>query len=79
MQEQQPVTPLLYEVVEPTTEQTTVGDVLLGSFAVVGAIAVVALVLGVLCAGVMIGLRRARGQDKLTGRGSNSVRLGLGG
>ena len=29
-------------------------------------------------AGIMIGLRRARGRDRLTGRGSDSTRLGLG-
>ena len=74
---QQPVTPFVTEVVEPTTEPTTVVDVLVGSLAVVGAVAVVALVLGLLCAGVLIGLKRARGQDKLGGRGSDSVRLDL--
>ena len=76
---QQPVTPFVTEVVEPTTEPTTVVDVLLGSFAVIGAVALVAFVLGLLCAGVLIGLKRARGQDELSGRGSDSVRLDLGG
>ena len=73
----QPITPLVYELVEPTTEQTTVIDVLWGSLGVIGAVAGFAVVLGMLLAGVMIGLR-FRGRDKLTGRGSDSVRLGLG-
>ena len=79
MRAQQPITPFVTEIVEPTTEQTTVVDVLVGSFAIIGAVVAFALVLGVLCAGIMIGLKRARGQDRLTGRGSDSVRLGLDG
>lgn len=75
---QQPVTPFVTEVVEPTTEPTTVVDVLFGAFSVIGAVAAVALFLGLACAAVLIGLKRARGQDRLTGRGSDSVRLGLG-
>ena len=74
----QPITPLVYELVEPTTEQTTVIDVLWGSLGVIGAVAGFAVVLGMLLAGVMIGLQRFRGRGKLTGRGSDSVRLGLG-
>ena len=73
----QPVTPLLYKVVERTTEQTTVLDVLGGSLAIVGALAAVAAVLGVAYAGLLIGIRRMRGQDKLTGSGRDSVQLRL--
>lgn len=75
----QPLTPFLYEVVEPTTEQTTVLDVVFGSLAVAGAVAAVALVLGLACAAVMIGIRRMRGRDDLGGGRSQGVRLGLGG
>ena len=75
----QPATPFVYEVAEPTTAQTTVVDVLLGAAAVVGAVAVVALVLGLALAGLMIGIRRMRGENGLTGRGREGARLGLGG
>ncbi len=71
----QPVTPLLYKVIEKTTEQTTVLDVLKGSFAIVGTLAAVAVVLGVAYAGLLIGIRRMRGQDKLAGSGSVQLRL----
>ncbi|MDE2907364.1 MAG: hypothetical protein OXQ28_14915 [Acidobacteriota bacterium] len=75
----QPATPFVYEVVEPTTAQTTVVDVVLGAVAVAGAVAVVALVLGLALAGVMIGIRRMRGDDGLTGRDRQGASLGLGG
>lgn len=75
---QQPVTPSVYELVEPTTAPTTVVDVLFGSLTVIGAMAVVAVVLGVAFAAIMIVVKRARGQDRLSGEGSSSLRLGLG-
>ena len=39
----QPATPFVYEVVEPTTAQTTVVDVVVGAVAVAGAVAGFAL------------------------------------
>lgn len=71
----QPVTPFIYEVVEPTTETTTVVDVLLGAVAVAGALALVAVVLGIAFAGLMLAIRRLRRQDGLASGGG----LGLGG
>ena len=75
----QPAPPFVYEVVEPTTEQTTVVDVVVGAVAVAGAVAVVALALGLAFAGLMIGIRRMRGDDGLSDRGREGARLGLGG
>ena len=75
----QPATPFVYEVVEPTTAQTTVVDVVVGAVAVAGAVAGVALVLGLALAGLMIGFRRMRGDDGLTDRGREGAGLGLGG
>ena len=72
-----PVTPLVYEVVEETTAQTTVVDVLLGSVAFAGAVAGAALLFGVVLAGIMIGFHRRRGRDDPTGHSSGVVRLGL--
>ncbi len=74
----QPATPFVYEVVEPTTAQTTVVDVVVGAVAVTGAVAGVALVLGLALAGLLIGIRRMRGESGLTGRGGEGARLGLG-
>ena len=71
-----PVTPFVYEVIDPTTPTTTALDYLLGAFAVVGAVAAAAIVLGLVFAGTLIAVRRARG-TALTGAGSASLRLGL--
>ena len=73
----EPVTPFVYEVVEPTTPSTTAIDYLLGAFAVVGTVAAAAIVLGLVLAGTLIAVRRARG-TALTGAGSASTRLDLG-
>ena len=70
----QPVTPLVYEVVEPTTEQTTAIDVVLGAFSVVGVLGLVAVLLGVSLAGLLIGVRKLRGGDD----GGSATRLGIG-
>ena len=67
----------VYEVVEPTTPSTTAIDYLLGAFAVVGTVATAAIVLGLVLAGTLIAVRRARG-TALTGAGSASTRLDLG-
>lgn len=75
----QPITPFVYEIVEPTTAPTTVVDVLLGAVAVAGALALVAVVLGIGLAGLLLGIRRLRRRDGLTSGGGSSLRLGLGG
>ena len=73
----EPLIPLIYEVVEAPTPQTTIVEFLLGALGIVAAIAGVAVVLGLGFAGVLIAIRRTRGQDTLSGRGSDSIRLGL--
>ena len=75
----QPATPFVYEVVEPTTAQTTVLDVVLGAAAVAGALAAAALVVGVVFGGLILGVRRLRRQDGLTPGGGSSLNLGVGG
>ena len=74
----EPVTPLVYEVVESTTEQTTVIDVVLGAFSVVGVLGLVAVLLGVSLAGLLIGMRKLRGRDIDGTAGGGAPRLGLG-
>ena len=54
----QPLT--IYEAVPPATAETTIMDVLLGAASVVGGLALGAVLLGLVCAGVLIRLRRAR-------------------
>ncbi|MXZ72731.1 MAG: hypothetical protein F4Z04_14685 [Acidobacteria bacterium] len=69
------MTPAVYEVVEQTTEQTTVVDVLLGTFAFVGVLGLVAVLLGLAMAGGLILLNKDRG-DPASG-GTGATRLGL--
>ena len=54
-------------------------DVVLGAAAVAGALAAVALVLGIVFAGVILGVRRLRRQDGLTPGGGTGLNLGVGG
>ena len=68
----------VYEAVDAPTEQTTILDVLLGASAVIGLLAAVAVVLGLLCAGLLLSIRRRRGDDLGEGGGSAVTRLGLG-
>ena len=72
----EPLTPLVYEAVENTTPPTTILDVLMGSLAIVGMIAVIGLVLGLTLAGSMLLLRRRRGQDQI-GPDGGGISLGL--
>ena len=74
----QPVMPLVYEVVDPTTEQTTVIDVVLGAFSVVGVLGLLAVLLGLSLAGLLIWVRKLRGRDMKETAGGGATRLGLG-
>ena len=73
----EPVMPMVYEVVEATTEQTTVIDVVLGAFSVVGVLGLVAVLLGALLAGLLIGMRKLRGGSVEGTVGGSATRLGL--
>lgn len=75
--QQDPITPLVYELVESTTPQTTVADVVGGAFAVVGVIGAIAFVLGVSFAGALLLLRKWRGEDEVNAESSGAVRLRL--
>jgi hypothetical protein len=76
---QQPLTPIMIEVAsQPATEEISITDVLAGVFGFIGAIAGVAVVLGVLFAGVLILLRHRRSSDPLKGSDSGATSLGLG-
>ena len=74
---QGPIVPIFVEVAEPATAEITVSDVLTGAFSFTGALAVVALVLAVLFASTLIGLRRKRLSNSPSGTTADGVRLGL--
>jgi hypothetical protein len=76
---QQPLTPIIVEVAsQPATEEISIADVLVGVFGFIGAIAGVAVVLGVLFAGGLILLKHRRSSDPLKGSDSGATSLGLG-
>jgi hypothetical protein len=57
--------PIIVHVVEEPAKSTTVGDVLIGSFGLVGLLVIVAVLLGLVLGGALIGLKllRARGRE----------------
>ena len=65
----------VYEIVEQSTPQTTITDVLLGAVWVVVGLAAIAVTLGVVCAGILIGVRRIRETNRAAA--SDMTRLGL--
>ena len=74
---QEPIVPIFVEVAEPAPAEITVSAVLTGAFSFTGAIAVVALVLAVLFASTLIGLRRKRLSNSPSDSTAAVVRLGL--
>ncbi len=75
--QQQPLTPLIVELAEPVTEEITVADVLVGALNFSGVIVLGAVVLALLLAGALIGLRRLSPSNPLNGDETNRTRLNL--
>jgi len=49
--------PIIVRVIQPPTESTTVGDVLIGAIGLTGMLVVVALLLGAVFGGILIGIK----------------------
>ena len=75
--QQQPLTPLIIELADPVTEEITVADVLVGALNFSGVIVLGAVVLALLLAGALIGLRRLSPSNPLNGDETNRTRLNL--
>ncbi|MCH7747076.1 MAG: hypothetical protein E2P06_04615 [Acidobacteria bacterium] len=75
--QQQPLTPLIIELTDPVTEEITVADVLVGALNFSGVIVLGAVLLALLFAGALIGLRRLSPSNPLNGDASNRTRLDL--
>ena len=75
--QQQPLTPLIIELADPGTEESTVADVLVGALNFSGGIVLGAVVLALLLAGALIGLRRLSPSNPLNGDETNRARLDL--
>ena len=70
----QPIT--VYEVAQEPTAQTTISDLLLGVAGVVLGLAGAAVFFGLACAGLLIVLRRMRGEGR-PAADPDATRLGL--
>jgi hypothetical protein len=57
--------PVIVRVVQPTVEETSVADVLIGSIGLTGVLILVAFVLGGLLGGVLIGIKKVRARFNL--------------
>ena len=73
----QPIAPLIVELADPVTEEITVTDVLMGALSLTGWVVLVAVLLALLCAGTLIGLRRFSPSNPINGEKTNRTRLDL--
>jgi hypothetical protein len=73
----QPLTPVFIEVADPVTKEISVSDVLVGALNFSGVIALVAVLLALLLAGALIGLRRVSPSNSLNGEETNRTRMDL--
>jgi len=52
--------PIIVHVIQPPIESTTVGDVLIGAIGLTGVLGLVAILLGALFGGILIGIKVLR-------------------
>jgi hypothetical protein len=71
------VDPIIAEVIDAPTRETTVADVIIQALGITGVIIIGALLAGLTLAGLFIWMRRARPDNPFNGTGSERLRLGL--
>ena len=57
--------PVMVRVLQPTVEETSVADVLIGSIGLTGVLVLVAVLLGALLGGALIGIKKFRSRYNL--------------
>lgn len=57
--------PVMVRVIQPAVEETSVADVLIGSIGLTGVLILVAVLLGALLGGVLIGIKKLRSRYNL--------------
>ena len=75
--QQSPLTPVIIELADPATEQITATDVLVGALNFTAVTVLGTVVLALLLAGALIGLRRLSPSNPLNGDETNRTRLDL--
>lgn len=73
----EPLTPLVYEVVDRTTGETTILDVLFGALSVVGVIGGVGVFLGIALGGFLIARRHRRVKEGSVQGDSTALKLNI--
>ena len=73
----EPITPLVYEVVEQTTGETTILDVLFGALSIVGVIGGAGILLGVSLAILLIGRPHRWGKQGPVQEDSTRLKLNV--
>lgn len=72
----QPSSPIIVHVVEQPTESTSLSDVIVGSIGLTGALLILALLLGLVLGGLLIGFTRFRDRKKtIAGPGSDAIHI----
>ena len=74
---QSPLTPVIFDLADPATEQITATDVLVGALNFTAVTVLGTVVLALLLAGALIGLRRLSPSNPLNGDETNRARLDL--
>ena len=75
--QQSPFTPVIIDLADPATEQITATDVLVGALNFTAVTVLGTVVLALLLAGALIGLRRLSPSNPLNGDETNRARLDL--
>ena len=60
MVQDQQSAPIMVRVVQPTVQETSVADVLIGSIGLTGVLVLIAVLLGAVLGGVLIGVKKFR-------------------
>ena len=72
-----PASPIIVRVIGPPTDAVTLGDVILRALGLTGAMTLLAVVLGIVLAGVLIGLRAWRPAGPAQGASGDDLSLHL--
>lgn len=73
----QPSSPIIVRVVGPTSDELGLGEVILGALGLTGAIALAALILGILLGGVFILVRIRHPRNAFNGETSDELSMHL--
>ena len=71
----QPITPIIVQLSDAPTRETTVADVLLQAVGLTGAFIITAAVAGLIIGGILIWFKKLRPDNSINGQGSQGLGL----